>query len=379
MVERKQITLLYVFDENWIGGTYYVLNIIRALERLDDELKPQIKLVYNRGSSVVHVEEINYPYISYSECYLNLSIPKRVINLLSRRFLNKNLFLMKLPYEKIYNLYPCSTLIDFENVEGKFYWLPDFQQNHLPHLFTKRDLKARDQNVKEMISSNIPIIFSSKNSLNDFNHFYPGSKNKVFVIPFVSILNYDFRKLSIDTLLDKFNIKKPYLISPNQFWVHKNHIVVLKALKILKDRGIRLQVVFTGKEYDHRNPEYFPSLQKFVLDNDLGEFVRFLGFIDRDEQLKLMSESQAVIQPSLFEGWSTVVEDSKAVGKFVILSDIPLHKEQISENCSFFDPHDPADLADKIAGQLTSVSIYEKIDYEKHISDFAVNLLQIIQ
>ncbi len=40
---------------------------------------------------------------------------------------------------------------------------------------------------------------------------------------------------------------------------------------------------------------------------------RFLGFIDRGEQLQLMKNSIAIVQPSLFEGWSTVVEDTKAM------------------------------------------------------------------
>jgi len=34
------------------------------------------------------------------------------------------------------------------------------------------------------------------------------------------------------------------------------------------------------------------------------------------------------VQPSLFEGWSTVVEDARALGKPIVLSDIPVHLEQ---------------------------------------------------
>ena len=33
------------------------------------------------------------------------------------------------------------------------------------------------------------------------------------------------------------------------------------------------------------------------------------------DQLRLMKESLGVIQPSLFEGWSTVIEDAKALNK----------------------------------------------------------------
>jgi glycosyltransferase involved in cell wall biosynthesis len=74
-----------------------------------------------------------------------------------------------------------------------------------------------------------------------------------------------------------------------------------------------------------------------------------LGFIDRTEQLVIMKNSEYVIQPSLFEGWGTVVEDAKVLDKTILLSDIPVHREQMNEKCILFDPYDPVELAELIA------------------------------
>ena len=65
-----------------------------------------------------------------------------------------------------------------------------------------------------------------------------------------------------------------------------------------------------------------------------------------------MQQAIAIIQPSLFEGWSTVVEDAKAIGQFIVLSSLPIHKEQISTNCLFFEPFDVEDLAEKMQALL---------------------------
>jgi hypothetical protein len=54
--------------------------------------------------------------------------------------------------------------------------------------------------------------------------------------------------------------------------------------------------------------------------------------------------SSAVLQPSLFEGWSTVVEDVKAMGRPLFLSDIPVHLEQ-APSATFFKAGSPEDLA----------------------------------
>ena len=46
----------------------------------------------------------------------------------------------------------------------------------------------------------------------------------------------------------------------------------------------------------------------------------FLGLIPRDDVQGLMEISVAVVNPSLFEGWSTTVEEAKALGVPLVLS-----------------------------------------------------------
>ena len=52
-----------------------------------------------------------------------------------------------------------------------------------------------------------------------------------------------------------------------------------------------------------------------------------------------------MVQPSKFEGWSTVVEDAKALNQFILVSDLAVHQEQLQNNMAFFDPDDDKELA----------------------------------
>ena len=58
----------------------------------------------------------------------------------------------------------------------------------------------------------------------------------------------------------------------------------------------------------------------------------------RAEQLLLMKYAQAVIQPSLFEGWSTVIEDAISLQVPVIASNLPVNIEQLGDRGVYFDP-----------------------------------------
>ncbi|MEA3273354.1 MAG: glycosyl transferase, partial [Patescibacteria group bacterium] len=61
-----------------------------------------------------------------------------------------------------------------------------------------------------------------------------------------------------------------------------------------------------------------------------------------------MRHCVSVINPSLFEGWSSTVEEAKSIGKNLILSDLAVHREQNPPNSIYFNPHNPRDLANKL-------------------------------
>ena len=61
--------------------------------------------------------------------------------------------------------------------------------------------------------------------------------------------------------------------------------------------------------------------------------------------ISLMFYSLAVINPSKSEGLSNSVEQAKSIGKAVILSNIPVHREQIEKNFFYFNSNDFKKLA----------------------------------
>lgn len=378
MVERKQIALVYDYDVNWIGGTYYILNIIKAINFLPDAEKPSLTIYHDKINSLSDIENINYPYITFVGFNYKLSRVAGIINNICLMTIGKELITVKLPSKIVENLYYRTFIIDKVNIRNYYSWVADLQDLYLPQFFKKHELKLRLAKYKRMVDEKEPIVFSSNAALDDFNKFYPNNSNTKRVVRFVSISTNNFNSLSIADLKSKFKIEGDYIIVSNQFWRHKNHMVVLKAFRNLITNNKNIQLVLTGKEYDYRDPNYTQDLKNYVAENDLQNKVLFLGFIDRDEQLKLMSESLSIIQPSLFEGWSTVVEDAKFLKKCIICSDIPVHREQLPESDLFFDPHDPVSLTKKIEGVLNGTqSLKVSYDHQSAVLEFARNFISI--
>jgi glycosyltransferase involved in cell wall biosynthesis len=374
MDERKQINLIYQYNDKWIGGTYYMLNIIKALDHLPNDKKPKLVIYHDQQTPLAELQQIAYPYMEYVNFKNKLKFLFAVINKLAGRAL----FTIKLPGNEIKNFYYRSFELNNSNLKNYYCWIADMQDMYLPQFFKPSEIKKRLSIYKRMVKEQEPIVFSSNAALNDFNKFFPGNTNNKKVVSFVSLPNADLNSLSINELKKKYNITNNYFIVSNQFWKHKNHEIVLKAFHKLFKTYPNLQLILTGKEYDYRDPDYTSDLKQYVKQNELDDKILFLGFIPRLDQLKLMGESIAIIQPSLFEGWSTVVEDAKLLRNCIICSDIPVHREQLPNSTFFFNPRDEQELIKVVKRVLDNGPSFDALyDHQRSIVKFAEEFIGI--
>ena len=226
-------------------------------------------------------------------------------------------------------------------------WIPDFQHFHLPEMYTAAELARRNNSYTKLAESCDVVVLSSYDALVDFRSFAPQCAAKGRVLHFVAQPSaHATGNVSRLDMENKYGFSGKFFCLPNQFWKHKNHRTVFESVNILAQRGERILVLCTGHMEDHRNRDHVASLIEFVKKNKLDEMVRFLGLIDAADLTWLMRNSIAVINPSLFEGWSTTVEESKSIGKGMVLSDLRVHREQDPPGSVYFDPDSPESLAD---------------------------------
>lgn len=379
MAKRIRIGIIYSYDENWIGGTYYYQNLVQSLKLLPDTRKPHLVILSNSVSSFDSIKELNYPFISYIDLNNTLSFYDKIRKKIIRRlFPQKAISNKKINFGIDVLFHPSEVQIS-NSIQNHLYWIPDFQEVYLPHLFSQEYLDFRKKSQYELLSSDKHILFSSNDACNDFEKLYPAAKSKKYVVNF-SVFHPSYLNINIEQLIIKYRLEHlPYFFSPNQFWKHKNHIVVLKAVKILKENySFNFQVLFSGKESDSRNPTYFEEIKQFVVENNLQNNIKFLGFIDRSEQLCFMKNALAVIQPSLFEGWSSVVEDAKAMNQTLIVSSLNVHQEQLGEKGYYFNPNNPNELMNHLVLFLEKKIENPEFNYKEQLHLFGEKFMNVI-
>jgi glycosyltransferase involved in cell wall biosynthesis len=195
--------------------------------------------------------------------------------------------------------------------------------------------------------------------------FYPKSVGRVDALPFAVRMGLGINVTELQGIRNLYQLPERFYFLPNQFWRHKNHLNVIEALKQIKHSGSDVVIVASGNAKDGRNPEHPQRVLDLVKNYGLeGNFI-FLGLIPFQHILPLMRLSAAVVNPSFFEGWSTTVEEAKAVGAPMVLSDLPIHREQADGVAVFFNPNASEDIAAKLMREWSSLKPGPRLDAEQ--------------
>jgi glycosyltransferase involved in cell wall biosynthesis len=223
-------------------------------------------------------------------------------------------------------------------------WVGDLQHLHHPEFFSGAEIKIRDKSLAGLCRYASRVLTSSDYELRALEEREPVCAKHARVLRFVAP-----SPVVVPAAEDAgggADLGEKYFYLPNQFWAHKNHRVVIEAVRLLKASDRPVRVLATGHTADYRHPGFYDSVTSSIREAGIGELFTVLGVVPRAEVGRLMRDAVAVINPSLYEGWSTTVEESKSMGKQTILSDIPVHREQAPQDGLYFDPRKPAELAE---------------------------------
>lgn len=228
-------------------------------------------------------------------------------------------------------------------------YIPDVQHRRLPDMFSASEREQRDRNFRALLSQAKVVLVNAADVANDLRHFYPQFRAQIVPLPFAACADPDWFA-DTHAVRARYGIFDSFFLVSNQLWKHKNHAVVLRAVALARQEGVPIRVVFTGDTRDYRHPHHFSELRDRIAWMGISDDVRILGFIPKQDQIQLMREARAVVQPSLFEGGpgGGSVYNAIALGRPVIMSDLPVNREIETLATHYFDPVDPRDLLKKL-------------------------------
>jgi glycosyltransferase involved in cell wall biosynthesis len=334
----------------WTGGYNYLLNLVRSLAaHRPDAITPVLCF----GEDTDPEDAAPFEQIANAQVVRHgaFDASRRGIAVVRSLLLGRDAAIQSIfARERIDVVFENAQFNGWRAAQPAIAWIPDFQHRFLPHLFTSAGYWKRELGFRMQIATGRTIMLSSEDSRLACERFHSSTAGRTHVVPFAVPMPPGIDPASARTVADRHGLPARYLFMPNQFWQHKNHALVIEALELLRQSGRDdVVVAASGKTLDPRRPDHFPSLQARVAQLKLERQFRILGMVPYEDLAPLMRASDALLNPSLFEGWSTTVEEARAAGVPMLLSDLEVHREQAGSHARFFDRHSPASLAQQMA------------------------------
>jgi glycosyltransferase involved in cell wall biosynthesis len=312
-------------DRHWLGGSLYVDSLLAALSELPSGACPPVRIRWLSSPATPLARRLAaHAVVAGQRTESAAAIAcRRVRRGIARRARVLGPLLDPGGRDLHFPVFDTR-----EPWRRNLFWIPDFQPHHLPDLFSDEERAARLDSFAAIARTRGVLLLSSQAALADFRRFYPDALATARVWSFCSGID---PAAAADVDVGRvYGLPPKFLYVANQFWKHKDHATLFEALRLLRLRGVEVPLVCTGLQQDRRDPAHFPALVEALERDGLRSQVHLLGMVPREHQVQLFRLAAAVVQPSRFEGWSTVIEDAKALGRPVIASDLPVHREQLA-------------------------------------------------
>jgi glycosyltransferase involved in cell wall biosynthesis len=309
------------------GGSYtFVENFLAGLSRLQQRGGHELVLCYHRGSESLVRRFPDFPAINLDAGDEQIYAQEGIKFLVRPN-----------PYDQMSMDIPHATVVwDLEH--RKHPWFPEVSSFGA--------WQTRETIFSLLVRRATLLFTGTEEGRREIEYFYQVSRKRIKVLSFpVPMFAREAAATQIDPeVLRRLGVPADYLFYPAQFWPHKNHVVLLEATKLIREKiGWDLGVVFTG--VDGGNLEYVRGYARRL---GLEQHVRFLGFVDQQDLAHLYKGAFCLAYPTFFGPDNLPPLEAFALGCPVIASEISGAREQYGDAAILIPPTDESLWAEAI-------------------------------
>jgi glycosyltransferase involved in cell wall biosynthesis len=180
---------------------------------------------------------------------------------------------------------------------------------------------------------------------------YGITPDRVKVLPFLPAFYLAVEISDKEQLRVQMNYSLPagYLFYPAQFWPHKNHARIVRALWLLKkEHHVKIPVVLCGSNAGMLRKHTFNEVMSLSRQLGVEDQMCYLGYVPDDDMASLYAGAAALIMPTFFGPTNIPVLEGWAFGCPVITSDIRGIREQVGDAAILVDPRSVESIANGI-------------------------------
>lgn len=289
------------------GGFNQALNaVLRASHLCKNDFEFEVFVVSEKSSQYLHGLGISSKIVrpSLFDKLMLKAFRSEFLKNFYKRFKIQSRFeqaLIQSNCDLVYFVTPTNMGSVLQNL-NYVYTIWDLSHRDTPEFPEVRDFRLideRDLNVRLNINPAYLVLTDSQELSNSLFSRYGVDPDRCLAMPFSPSPLVNLEKLTTD-IHARLEIEGDYFYYPAQFWAHKNHVGLLKAIKHLNMEGWYPPLVLSGRDMGNLN-----HIKNLVKKLNIESQVVFVGFVTPEELSDLYLGAKAIIMPTYF-GWTNL-------------------------------------------------------------------------
>jgi glycosyltransferase involved in cell wall biosynthesis len=254
-------------------------------------------------------------------------------------------------------IYPSPDTLSFEAGIPYVMAVHDLQhrlQPEFPEVSADGEWERREYLFRNGARHATVLLSDSDTGREDILNFYGeygAAPDRVKVLPFLpaAYLPSSVPAADRDRVRITYQLPPRYLFYPAQFWPHKNHARIIRALHELKNKySVEVSIVFCGSAEGKIRTEEYRKVVTLAREAGIEKNVINLGYVHDQDMAALYSGATALVMPTFFGPTNIPVLEAWALHCPVITSDIRGIREQVGDAAILVDPKSVESIAEGI-------------------------------
>ena len=201
------------------------------------------------------------------------------------------------------------------------------------------------------------ILVDSEVGRQHVHESYGMDNDKIFTLPYIPPRYiYEYKSEYISDFDQRCDLPKKFIFYPAQFWKHKNHVSLIKAVANLREEIKDIKLVLSG----YKNNAYEESYQ-LVKELGLEEEVSFIGYVPDQYMPEFYRRARAMIMPTFFGPTNIPPLEAFVLGCPVAVSSIYGMPKQVGDAALLFNPNSVDEIANCIKRLWTDDNLCKEL------------------
>lgn len=336
------------------GGHQYAVEIAECLEELSDTKYELIALCKNKlWRKWCNEKRIKYFMIGNIDQEPKQMIRNRRFPSLYTIYNTYNTELGKIVHNENIDILFATTPMYIPKVKAKMIMpIHDLMHRYEPSFpEVRKEYQGRELVYKFQARCADYLLTDSKLGKKQFIESYLRRNKKK---PQIVVLPYTVPKHISEAMEEYIEVPERYVFYPAQFWKHKNHINLIRAIQILKRDISDIHLILVGSEKN--NGKY---IKEYIKKNGLETNITIMGFVSNGNIAYLYRHAVGMIMPSYFGPTNIPPLEAMTLGCPVAVSNKYAMPEQVGDAGLLFNPDSPEEIAACIRKLWTDTKMRE--------------------